>query len=109
MVVSSATAYRLWAPSYDTDPNPLLALEERIARDLVPDVHSQVVIDVGCGTGRSMVRYGRWGALTFGVDPCAEMLDEARRKPCLSKRIVQAEASYLPFSDRIADLTVCSF
>src|SRR5947209_6635842 len=109
MVVSSAAAYRIWAPSYDTDPNPLLALEERIARDLIPRLESQTVVDVGCGTGRSMVRYGRCGAIAFGVDPCPEMLAQAGKKPGLSKRIVQAEASYLPFADEIADVAVCSF
>ncbi len=109
MVVSAAAAYRLWAPSYDTDPNPLLALEERIVRDLVPCVCSKLVVDVGCGTGRSMVRYRQRGGLTFGADPCPEMLAEARKKPGLSKRLVQADASYLPFPDEIADVTICSF
>lgn len=109
MIVSSAAAYRLWAPSYDTDPHPLLALEERITRDLLPDVASQIVVDVGCGTGRSMLRYAQSGALTFGADPSPEMLSEARRKRSLSKRVVQAEASHLPFASEIADVAVCSF
>jgi SAM-dependent methyltransferase len=109
MLLSTGAAYRLWAPSYDTDPNPLLALEARMARDLMPDILSLTIIDVGCGTGRSMVRCGARGAHIFGADPSLEMLAEARKKPGIGTRLVQAEASYLPFPRDIADLTVCSF
>ncbi|MFL6415886.1 MAG: class I SAM-dependent methyltransferase [Bryobacteraceae bacterium] len=109
MVLSSSAGYKLWAPLYDQGPNPLLALEQRITRDLIPELGGRTVIDVGCGTGRSMLRYGERGALTFGVDSSPEMLNEARRKPGLSARVVLAEASRLPFADDSADLTVCSF
>jgi SAM-dependent methyltransferase len=109
MVLSPGTAYRLWAPSYDTDPNPLLALEARMARDLMPNILSSTIIDVGCGTGRAMVHCHSRGAQIFGADPSFEMLAEARKKPEVSTCVVQAEASYLPFAPDIADLTVCSF
>src|SRR3954447_12499270 len=109
MLLSTSEAYRVWAPSYDTDPNPLLALEERTIQDLLPDVRSQTVLDVGCGTGRSMIRYGARGARTFGVDPSPEMLAEARKKPQISASLVLADATRLPFADEIADLTLCSF
>ncbi|MFL6450138.1 MAG: class I SAM-dependent methyltransferase [Bryobacteraceae bacterium] len=109
MVLSPPAAYRLWAPSYDTDLNPLLALEERMVRHLLPHVHSRKVLDVGCGTGRSMARYGARGALAFGLDSCPEMLAEARKKPGLGISLVVAEASHLPFADDVADVTLCSF
>jgi len=109
MVLSTAAAYRLWAPSYDTDPNPLLALEERLLGDLLADVVCRTLIDVGCGTGRSMLRYLARGAQIFGADPSPEMLAQACKKPGVAARLVQAEASHLPFADQIADLTVCSF
>lgn len=109
MLLSSAAAYRLWAPSYDTHPNPLLALEERVVCGLLADVSQTTIIDIGCGTGRSMVRYLRAGAQVLGADPSLEMLTEARNKPGLAKRLVQAEACHLPFPDEISDITVCSF
>jgi ubiquinone/menaquinone biosynthesis C-methylase UbiE len=109
MLLSSSEAYRVWAPSYDTDSNPLLALEERTIQDLLPDVCSKTVLDVGCGTGRSMIRYGVRGARTFGADPSPEMLAEARKKPQISTSVVLADASCLPFANQVADLTVCSF
>src|SRR4051794_21225554 len=109
MLLSASVAYRMWAPSYDADPNPLLALEARVVRDLVSSLHSRIVIDVGCGTGRSMTRCSGGGALTFGADPCLEMLAEAHKKPGLANRLVLAEASQLPFANEIADVALCSF
>jgi len=109
MVLSAGTAYRLWAPSYDRDPNPLLALEARMARDLMPNMLAGTIIDVGCGTGRSMVHCQAHGAQIFGADASPDMLAEARRKPGLRSCLVQAEACCLPFARDIADLTVCSF
>jgi SAM-dependent methyltransferase len=109
MLLSASAAYQLWAPYYDSDPNPLLALEERVVGGLIPDVRSRRVLDIGCGTGRSMVRCSARGALVFGADASPEMLAEARKKPELDAKLVLAEASHLPFTDGIADVTVCSF
>ena len=35
--VSPGEGYKLWAASYDGDLNPLLALEERALRPMLPD------------------------------------------------------------------------
>ncbi len=109
MVLSTAAAYRLWAPSYDSDPNPLLALEERLVGDLATGVPWRTVVDIGCGTGRSMLWHLRRGAEVFGADPSPEMLAQASKKPGATARLVQAEASELPFADDVADLSICSF
>jgi SAM-dependent methyltransferase len=109
VVVSSADGYRLWAPTYDGAPNPVLALEERMARTFFAEFQGRTVIDVGCGTGRWL----RWllerGALAFGIDASPEMLREAGKKPGLRAKLAVAEASYLPIADASADVTVCSF
>ncbi len=109
MLLPSSAAYPLWAPHYDTVPNPLLALEERMVSELLPTSVYRTVVDVGCGTGRSMVRYQSRGAMTFGADPCPEMLAQATKKPNLGGHVVQAAASHLPFPTAIADLAICSF
>ena len=44
--------YDIWAPTYDREHNPLIALEENITLDMIGDVRNQRVLDVGCGTGR---------------------------------------------------------
>ena len=109
MRLSSPAAYRLWAPYYDAFPNPILALEERMITDLFSARVVRTVIDVGCGTGRSMLCYNSLQATAFGADPCPEMLAEANKKTGISGTVVQAEASQLPFATGIADVAVCSF
>jgi ubiquinone/menaquinone biosynthesis C-methylase UbiE len=109
MLLPSSAAYRLWAPHYDAVPNPLLALEERLLGDLLPTSRFRTVIDVGCGTGRSMLRYNSCGAMTFGADASEEMLAVASKKPNLRGKVVHAAASHLPFPTGIADLAICSF
>ncbi len=41
-----------WAEVYDTQPNPLLSLEQRVLGPMLPDVRGLDVLDAGCGTGR---------------------------------------------------------
>ena len=65
--VSTATAYELWAPHYDTDGNFLQALDTLELQTLLPQFLSQVhvsrtgeagmkVVDLGCGTGRNTLQ-----------------------------------------------------
>ena len=72
--------YDKWASTYDRDPNPLIAVEERVTLDVIGDVRGQRVLDLGCGTGRYCVLLARRGAELVGVDPSEEMLERARRK-----------------------------
>jgi len=44
--------YDKWASTYDQDPNPLIALEERVTLEFIGNVKDQRVLDLGCGTGR---------------------------------------------------------
>ncbi len=109
MRMSALEGHRLWASSYDSTLNPVLALETRMLKQLLCPVASTCFIDVACGTGRWMTYVRRQGAKVFGIDFCAEMLAEAERKPELSGRSALAEASRLPFRSRIADIVLCSF
>jgi malonyl-CoA O-methyltransferase len=72
--------YDIWAPTYDAEHNPLIALEQRIALDLIGDVRNQLVLDVGCGTGRYCELLTKRGAWVVGIDPSSKMLNHARRK-----------------------------
>src|SRR4051812_6750793 len=46
------TGYAGWAQTYDTEDNPLIALEDPIVRDLLADLPPGVALDAACGTGR---------------------------------------------------------
>jgi len=72
--------YDKWAATYDRDPNPLIALEERVTLEFVGNIRGQRVLDLGCGTGRYCVLLAERGASVVGIDPSSEMLEHARRK-----------------------------
>lgn len=74
------SGYDRWAPVYDHDANPLLALEGPRMWDAVGDVRGLNVLDLGCGTGRHAVPLAAAGARVTAVDFSDGMLAEARRK-----------------------------
>src|SRR5436309_1970250 len=73
--------YDRWAAVYDTDPNPLVAIEEAHVDRLLGDVRGRDVLDVGCGTGRHALRLAAAGARVTAVDFSDAMLTRARAKP----------------------------
>ena len=109
MLVSAAEGHRLWAPIYDFTPNPLLALESRMVRRLLCNVHPERVVDVACGTGRWMRHFHKTGAVVTGVDSCREMLMQAARHGALRNRLILGDAQNIPLADEVADLVICSF
>jgi cytosine/adenosine deaminase-related metal-dependent hydrolase/SAM-dependent methyltransferase len=104
-------AYRLWASTYDGEPNPLLALEERVLGPrLLPTVAGRDVVDLGCGTGRWLSRMLAAGARSAtGIDQSEEMLAQAAAKPGLKDHLLQADCAAIPLAARSADVIVCSF
>jgi ubiquinone/menaquinone biosynthesis C-methylase UbiE len=108
--VSVTEGYDLWAPTYDRDPNPLLALEERALQPLLPDVWGKQVLDVACGTGRWLARLLGAGALSgAGVDFSSAMLQSGSSKTWLRGRLARADCLALPFLSGVADFLICSF
>jgi len=107
--IRASEGYRLWARTYDADPNPILALESRILGPRLRGIAGEVVVDIGCGTGRWMTYAAEKGARTAGADLCIEMLRVASAKPRLNGRLALAECGTLPFRDGVADIAICSF
>jgi ubiquinone/menaquinone biosynthesis C-methylase UbiE len=69
------------------------------------------LLDLGCGTGRNLPRFGS-GVRAIGVDPCHEALRKAARRSCRVP-LVQAKAEELPFRDSsfetvVSGLVFCS-
>jgi ubiquinone/menaquinone biosynthesis C-methylase UbiE len=108
MRVSAIEGHRLWAPVYDSGPNPLLSLERRAMWDVLKPLRPSKVIDVACGTGQWLVHFQEAGSDVFGCDACEEMLSEARKILSLRGRIALADAERIPFRDSIAGLVLCS-
>lgn len=105
-----ADAYALWAETYDSDPNPLLALEERELLPLLPRLDGKFVLDVACGTGRWLsLLLARGAGHGMGFDLSREMLTQGRIKHALRESLVRADCTAIPVPARVADLAICSF
>jgi malonyl-CoA O-methyltransferase len=108
--VSVQEGYARWAESYDSTPNPLLALEERYLTPLLPDLSGKRALDLACGTGRWLVRLLSGGASAgVGVDSSEAMLKVAGGKPAISGRLALADCQELPFRAASFDIALCSF
>ena len=107
--LSTREGYDRWAEVYDTDGNPLIALEEPEVDRLLGPVRDRAVLDVGCGTGRHAVRLAAAGARVTAVDFSAEMLRRARAKPGADaiRFLVHDLTRPLPFPEATFDAVVC--
>lgn len=95
-------AHRLWAATYDSSPNPLLAVERRTLAACLPRLEARLVADVACGTGY-WARYAlAQGARVVALDRCVEMLEHAPGPRVLS------DAGRLPLRDGAVDIVICS-
>jgi len=108
--VHNANAFATWAEVYDKQPNPLLLLEERYLRRLLPNVQGKHVLDIGCGTGRWLQHLaGGIPASLRGLDSSPEMLSVAASKRLQGTQLTQAALPVLPVDTDSIDLALCSF
>ena len=103
-------AFQRWSRIYDSERNPMLSLEERYLQALLPALRGRDVVDLGCGTGRWLVRFAeqRPRRLT-GVDISSEMLNVASGKIGDRCRLVHADCQSVSLPLGSADLIVASF
>jgi malonyl-CoA O-methyltransferase len=108
-VLPTREGYDQWAAVYDTDGNPLIAMEEPRVDDLLGDVRGLRVLDVGCGTGRHAVRLAAAGANVDAIDFSPAMLEQARQKPGAQRVTFHVHdlAKPLPFASGSFDRVVC--
>jgi len=78
--LSVREGYAAWAPCYDDDGNPLVALEGPAVWAWLGPVRGRRAIDVGCGTGRHTLALAEAGAQVVALDQSPEMLERACRK-----------------------------
>lgn len=80
------------------------AVERTAVDNALPDQRDQVVVEVGCGTGRLVAHLADRGAGVLGLDLSAGMLAVATTRA--PGRLVRADARQLPLPDAIADAAV---
>lgn len=107
---TNAEAFAAWAPIYDQQQNPLLALEERYLSRLLPDTADRNVMDLGCGTGRWLKYFARTGAASLcGIDGSSAMLEAAAARQLANVRLLRAELPCIPVESDSIDLALASF
>lgn len=110
--VSVRDGYDRWAPLYDHDGNPLVALDERVTPRLIGEVRGLHIADLACGTGRHTDRLVRAGARVTAVDFSEGMLARARsRVPTTFGPVAFVRhdlTTPLPFADSAFDGAVCA-
>jgi len=105
--LSLGEGYAAWAPSYDTQPNPLTAVEEPIVSEMLATVAPGRALDAACGTGRHLGRLASLGHQVVGVDGSPEMLSLAReRHP--SAELRAGDLGALPVADESVDVALCA-
>jgi|HubBroStandDraft_6_1064221.scaffolds.fasta_scaffold00125_26 cytosine/adenosine deaminase-related metal-dependent hydrolase/SAM-dependent methyltransferase len=108
--VSPEEGYRLWSRVYDSQPNPMLSLEERYLAPLLPPLNGLDVLDLGCGTGRWLDKFAHQSPRSLiGVDASAEMLERAAEKVGGRATLLNNNCERPPLEPSSADLVLCSF
>lgn len=108
-VLPTKQGYDRWASIYDSDGNPLIALEEPVIKRLLGDVKGLKVVDVGCGTGRHALKLAEEGAEVIAADFSEGMIQTAQKKARAgSVQFVNHDVTKpLPFSDSMFDRVLC--
>jgi len=105
-----AEAYQLWAPEYDSAPNPLFCLEERYLTPLLNSAAHRDVVDLGCGTGRWLEKICALQPRSLtGVDLSAAMLQQASKRLGRRARLVQEDCLQTTLGADSADWILSSF
>lgn len=108
--VTPQEGYRLWSPTYDSDINPVLSLEQRVLGSLLPVAENADLVDLGCGTGRWLERLAELRPRTLlGIDSSAEMLAQAERKLGSRAQLVMQSCEQWEPRPHSADLVLGSF
>jgi ubiquinone/menaquinone biosynthesis C-methylase UbiE/cytosine/adenosine deaminase-related metal-dependent hydrolase len=109
-VLPMTASFDGWAEVYDSQPNPLLALEQRVLTPLLPPVRGLDVLDAGCGTGRWLMHLAEGSPRRLtGVDLSSEMIAAAGRKLGSRCELRLGSCTSLPVPAESTDLVLSSF
>lgn len=106
--VSAREGYDLWSETYDSTPNPVVAMDSRHTINLLAPNSGELILDAGCGTGRNLRPLLLTGSTPVGIDFSFAMLQVARRRiERASVALADLQAS-LPFGNDAFDAVVCA-
>ncbi len=100
--------YDLWSESYDTTPNPIVAMDARYTMGLLAPKPKERILDAGCGTGRNLKPLVNAGSLPVGLDFSYGMLRVARHT-FTGLPLVRADLQRsFPFRGESFDAVLCA-
>ncbi|MGI5322524.1 class I SAM-dependent methyltransferase [Actinomadura nitritigenes] len=105
--VDPVPGYRIWARTYDEEPNGAFAVDAPIVAEILDALPAGDALDAACGTGRFSAVLAERGHRVVGVDGSADMIDRARaRVPDADFRT--GDLCRLPVAGGSMDLVVCA-
>jgi SAM-dependent methyltransferase len=106
--VSPREGYDLWSETYDSTPNPVVAMDWRHTLRLLAPKSGERILDAGCGTGRNLGPLLSAGTRAVGIDFSHRMLRVARRR-LENAPVAQADLEAdLPFGGGSFDAVLCA-
>jgi cytosine/adenosine deaminase-related metal-dependent hydrolase/ubiquinone/menaquinone biosynthesis C-methylase UbiE len=109
-LVSAEEGYRRWSANYDSQPNPMLSLEQRYLESLLPPIKDREIVDLGCGTGRWLDKLSlRSPRSSIGIDSSVPMLSRASAKLGQKAVLLYGNCERLPLVAESTDIILCSF
>lgn len=106
--VSAREGYDIWSDTYDSTPNPVVAMDSRHTIELLSPKQGELILDAGCGTGRHLKQLLVVGALPIGIDFSPGMLNAAHHN-CPDVPLAAANLDHpLPFQTASFDAVLCS-
>lgn len=114
--IATRRGYDLWAATYDTTDNPIVAADGCILppmMDALGPWDGLQVLDAGCGTGRHTAWLTKRAARVLAMDFSAGMLEQARHRlaGASNVEIYQQDLSAPPFgglADGCVDRALCA-
>ena len=106
--VIARKGYDLWSETYDSTPNPVVAMDSRHTIGRLAPADRELILDAGCGTGRNLGRLFLSGSRPIGIDFSFGMLRVARRTHPDAPLAMADLEKPLPFRDGTFDAVLCA-
>jgi SAM-dependent methyltransferase len=106
--VSARQGYDLWSETYDSTPNPVVAMDSRHTLKLLAPASGELILDAGCGTGRNLKLLLLAGSTAVGIDFSHAMLQVARRQLKNAPVALADLQGGLPFGRGAFDAVLCA-
>lgn len=106
--VGPREGYDLWSETYDSTPNPVVAMDARHTIRLLSPNSGELVLDAGCGTGRNFLHLSAAKTSVVGIDFSYRMLQVARRRLENAPVAVANLEANLPFGNGSFDAVLCA-